>query len=165
MSIPAIFQAIKQNDLSTLKLLLQANPQALHESHKDYFQFTPLLYATVEADFDIFEWLISQGADWQSKDEDGENAFDLALFCSHTSDHQRAKLAYLLKLGANFEQEMFELIYQGNQAALSTRYWIDPDAFGVHDHNNNTYWHYAAALGQHELLSWGHQQLQLAVSS
>lgn len=63
MSIQAIFQAIRENNLPTLKLLLQANPQALHESNKNYFQYTPLLYATVVANFDIFEWLISQGAD------------------------------------------------------------------------------------------------------
>lgn len=68
----SIFDAIRNNDLESLKKIIETAPDAVHL--KDQRGSNPLLLATYFGHFEISQFLIANGADVDLRDNSGNTA-------------------------------------------------------------------------------------------
>lgn len=165
MSYYTLYKAIQEDDLQTLRIIIQRCPVAIHGGRDEGYD-SLITFATKYASFTTFQWLIEQGANWQDKDPLGFTVFELAIF-EHTNstNDQRLKIDYLLEMGASFAHPIFALIYKGNQEAILAKHILEPESCQVQDRHKHNLLHYAAALGQVDTLTWAKNQLRLPLST
>lgn len=92
--MPDIFNASRQGDLETVKVLVEADPSRVNS--KDRQGYTPLILAVYNAQYNVVNYLLRQKVNVDAQDNAGNTALMGAIFKGYKDE-----IALLIEAGAD----------------------------------------------------------------
>ena len=128
----------------------------INSQDSDYHYFTALHYSVQKGYLALCQLLLTRGADVNQRDNNGDNALQIAIICTHHSGSVIEVVNLLLKHGALFDIPLLEHVYQGGKQAIQKI--LTTDFVNQTDSNGYTALHYACARAQQEIISQLYQK-------